>query len=201
MTDHKHLYWHQTKITREQRSSLNGHKSFVIWFSGLSGSGKSSLANEVERMLYDKGFKTYILDGDNVRHGLNRDLGFGISERRENLRRIGETAKLFIDAGVIVLAAFISPYHEDRQMVYSLFDKQEVIEVYVKCSLEECERRDVKGLYTKARKGEIRDFTGISSPYEEPVNPDCVVETEVLSKEESAKQIIDFLIESGKIEK
>lgn len=187
------IAWQPTKVSKEDRRRLNGHGSCVLWFTGLSGSGKSTLATEVEKRLFQSGVRTYVLDGDNIRHGLNRDLGFGKDDRKENIRRIGEVAKLFVDAGIVTLTAFISPYREDRDMVRGLFEPGEFIEIDVKCSLEECERRDPKGLYQKARRGEIKDFTGISAPYEEPVNPELVVETERETVEESVGKVLDFL--------
>ena len=191
------IVWQPTKVTKEDRRRLNGHGSCVLWFTGLSGSGKSTLATEVEKELYQRGVRTYVLDGDNIRHGLNRDLGFGKDDRKENIRRIGEVAKLFVDAGIVTLTAFISPYREDRDMVRALFKEGEFIEIYVKCSLEECERRDPKGLYQKARKGEIKDFTGITAPYEKPLNPELVVETERETVKESVGKILDFLSSKG----
>ena len=191
------IVWQPTKVTKEDRRRLNGHGSCVLWFTGLSGSGKSTLAMEVEKELYQKGVRTYVLDGDNIRHGLNRDLGFGKDDRKENIRRIGEVAKLFVDAGIVTLTAFISPYREDRDLVRGLFESGEFIEIFVKCSLEECERRDPKGLYQKARRGEIREFTGISAPYEEPLSPELVVETERETVEESACKVLDFLSSKG----
>jgi len=191
------IVWQPTKVSKEDRRRLNGHGSCVLWFTGLSGSGKSTLATEVEKELYQRGVRTYVLDGDNIRHGLNRDLGFGKDDRKENIRRIGEVAKLFVDAGIVTLSAFISPYKEDRDMVRALFGQGEFIEIYVKCSIEECERRDPKGLYKKARRGEIRDFTGISAPYEEPVNPELVVETERETVEESVGRVLAFLSSKG----
>lgn len=187
------LTWHESEVTKKDRQRLHDHKSMVLWFTGLSGSGKSTLSVEVEKKLHKKGFSTYILDGDNVRQGLNKDLSFSSEDRSENIRRIGEVAKLFVDAGVIVLAAFISPYREDRQNVRDLFAEDEFIEVYVKCSLEECERRDPKGLYKKARAGEIKDFTGVSAPYEEPVNPEIVVDSEKKTLEESVDKVIQLI--------
>ena len=187
------IAWQPTKVSKEDRRRLNGHGSCVLWFTGLSGSGKSTLATEVEKRLFQSGVRTYVLDGDNIRHGLNRDLGFGKDDRKENIRRIGEVAKLFVDAGIVTLTAFISPYREDRDMVRGLFEPGEFIEIDVKCSLEECERRDPKGFYQKARRGEIKDFTGISAPYEEPVNPELVVETERETVEESVGKVLDFL--------
>jgi len=191
------IVWQPTIVSKEDRRRLNGHGSCVLWFTGLSGSGKSTLATEVEKELYQRGVRTYVLDGDNIRHGLNRDLGFGKDDRKENIRRIGEVAKLFVDAGIVTLTAFISPYKEDRDMVRALFGQGEFIEIYVKCSIEECERRDPKGLYKKARRGEIRDFTGISAPYEEPVNPELVVETERETVEESVGRVLAFLSSKG----
>lgn len=191
------IVWHPTTVTKEDRQKRAGHKSCVIWFTGLSGAGKSTLANAVEHELHQRELASYVLDGDNIRHGLNRGLGFSAEDRKENIRRIGEVAKLFVDAGVITLTAFISPYLEDRALARSLVAEGEFIEVYVKCSLEECERRDVKGLYEKARKGEIGQFTGISSPYEEPIAPELVIETGTLSVEQSVATVIDYLHQRG----
>ncbi|SFJ97281.1 adenylyl-sulfate kinase [Brevibacillus centrosporus] len=191
------IVWHPTTVTKEDRQKRAGHKSCVIWFTGLSGAGKSTLANAVENELHQRELASYVLDGDNIRHGLNRGLGFSAEDRKENIRRIGEVAKLFVDAGVITLTAFISPYLEDRALARSLVAEGEFIEVYVKCSLEECERRDVKGLYEKARKGEIGQFTGISSPYEEPIAPELVIETGTLSVEQSVATVIDYLHQRG----
>lgn len=191
------IVWHPTTVTKEDRQKRAGHKSCVIWFTGLSGAGKSTLANAVEHELHQRELASYVLDGDNIRHGLNRGLGFSAEDRKENIRRIGEVAKLFVDAGVITLTAFISPYLEDRALARSLVAEGEFIEVYVKCSLEECERRDVKGLYEKARKGEIGQFTGISSPYEEPIAPELVIESGTLSVEQSVATVIDYLHQRG----
>lgn len=187
------LTWHETTISKFERQQLNNHKSAVLWFTGLSGSGKSTLANAVDATLYKQGIRSYVLDGDNIRQGLNKGLGFSEADRKENIRRIGEVAKLFVDSGQFVLTAFISPFYEDRLSVRHLLPKGEFIEIYVKCPLEECEKRDPKGLYKKARNGEIPDFTGVNSPYEEPVNPEIVIETNVLSIDEAAEQIISFL--------
>ena len=192
-----HVVWHPTKITKEDRQRLNNHKSCVLWFTGLSGAGKSTLATEVERELYNYGIRTYVLDGDNIRHGLNKNLGFSPEDRKENIRRIGEVAKLFVDAGLFALTAFISPYREDRDMVRAMLPKGEFIEIYVKCPLEVCETRDPKGLYKKARSGEIKDFTGISAPYEEPLHPELVVETDKQDIETSVRQVIDYLKANG----
>ncbi len=190
----ENLTWHKTKISKVDRSKLNGHKAACLWFTGLSGSGKSTLAVELEAELYKMGIHTYILDGDNVRHGLNRGLTFSDEDREENIRRIGEVAKLFVDAGIIVLSAFISPFKKDREQVRSLLGKNEFIEVFVNANLETCEARDPKGLYKKARKGEIKEFTGISSPYEEPENPEIIVNNGLNSDlQKNVSQIIDFL--------
>ncbi|MFC2085424.1 adenylyl-sulfate kinase, partial [Bacteroidota bacterium] len=169
------LYWHEGRISNKEREIQNNQKAFCIWFTGLPASGKSTLANELEHFLFEKGFRTYLLDGDNVRHGLNGDLGFSSEDRTENIRRIGEVTKLFIDAGIIVLSAFISPFHKDRQFVRDVLPDNRFVEVYVACDLETCERRDPKGIYKKARTNEIKEFTGISSPYEVPVNPEITI--------------------------
>ena len=171
------VVWHQAVIDRRLREQQNGHKSVILWFTGLSGAGKSTLAHAVEERLHATSCRTFVLDGDNVRHGLCGDLGFSDSDRQENIRRIGEVAKLFLEAGVISLTAFISPFRADRERVRNLVLHGDFIEVYCKCSLELCEQRDVKGLYKKARAGQIPVFTGISSPYEEPLNPELVVDT------------------------
>ncbi|OCA88132.1 adenylyl-sulfate kinase [Bacillus sp. FJAT-27225] len=189
----EHIVWHPTVISKEDRRLLNGHKSFVLWFTGLSGSGKSTLANEVDRKLHALGVRSYVLDGDNIRHGLNRGLGFSKEDRIENIRRIGEVSKLFVDSGQIVLTAFISPFREDRERVRALFEPGEFIEVWVQCPLEVCEKRDVKGLYRKARKGEIREFTGISSPYETPLSPELVIDTSESGVVDSAERVIEYL--------
>jgi adenylylsulfate kinase len=187
------VFWHNNKVTLSDRRKLNGHKSCLLWFTGLSASGKSTLANELDKQLYEKGIRSYVLDGDNIRHGLNKDLGFSPEDRKENIRRIGEVAKLFVDAGLFTLAAFISPYRDDRDMVRKMFPEGDFIEVYVKCSIEECERRDPKGLYKKARAQEIKEFTGISAPYEEAFNPEIVVDTEKHSIEECVSQLTTYL--------
>lgn len=189
------VVWHPSKVTKEDRQRLNRHGSCVLWFTGLSGAGKSTLANEVENELFSKHIRSYVLDGDNIRHGLNRNLGFGPEDRKENIRRIGEVSKLFVDAGLFVLTAFISPYREDRDEVRAMFGEKEFIEIYVKCSLEECERRDPKGLYKKAKAGEIEQFTGISAPYEPPVNPELVVESDKYSLEQCVFQVVKYLID------
>lgn len=182
-------------INRSMREQKNGHKSLLIWFTGLSGSGKSTIANEVSNLLFKSGFSNYTLDGDNVRLGLNSNLGFTAEDRTENLRRIAEVSKLMIDAGQVVLAAFVSPTIKDRAMIKEIVGASDFVEVYINTSLEECERRDVKGLYAKARKGEINNFTGISAPYEAPVNADIIITTENTSIQDSAQQIMNLLEE------
>ena len=184
---------HNYKTTKRQREALHGHKSYLIWFTGLSGSGKSTLANLVEIALHKQGLSTYILDGDNIRKGINKDLSFAPEDRTENIRRIAEISNLMLDAGVITLAAFVSPYIKDRQEVQQIVSTDNFIEIFVNTSLEECERRDVKGLYKKARSGEIKNMTGISAPYEAPVNPDLEVITDGQSIEESLEIIINFI--------
>ncbi|MBM7603388.1 adenylylsulfate kinase [Metabacillus crassostreae] len=193
------IVWHNTSVTKEERRKKNNYQSYVLWFTGLSGSGKSTLANALARYLFEENIGTYVLDGDNIRHGLNNDLGFTDEDRKENIRRIGEVSKLFVDSGQIVLTAFISPFREDRQQVKDILAENEFFEVYVKCSLDECEVRDPKGLYKKARNNEIKHFTGIDSPYEEPENPAIIVDTESQSVEDSVKSIVDFLVSKGLI--
>jgi adenylylsulfate kinase len=191
------IVWHKATVTRERREKLNHHKSVVLWFTGLSGSGKSTLAHALEEQLHQRGGRTYVFDGDNVRHGLCSDLGFSADDRKENIRRIGEMAKLFVDAGVIALTAFISPFKDDRENARKLFQNDDFIEVYCDCSIEECERRDVKGLYKRARAGEIPDFTGISSPYEVPENPEISIDTENNSLDECIEQLLETLVQRG----
>lgn len=193
------IVWHETSISKSDRRNRNNHHSFILWFTGLSASGKSSIANSLAKELFDRGNQIFVLDGDNVRHGLNKDLGFDEQSRKENIRRIGEVSKLFVESGQIVLTAFISPYKEDRKLVRDLVEVDEFIEVYVKCSIEECERRDPKGLYKKARNDEIKNFTGISAPYEAPENPEIVVDSEKYSIEECTQQLIEFLAKEGYI--
>ena len=183
---------HHYRTTREDRRIANGHSSFLIFFTGLSGSGKSTLANALERELFLKGIKTYVLDGDNVRSGLNKNLGFSPEDRSENNRRIGELARLFVDAGLVVLAAFVAPYAADRETIRQLVGPENYVEVFVNTSLEICESRDVKGLYAKARKGEILNMTGVSAPYEAPVNPDVEV-TPDQPLEVSVEQIVGYI--------
>lgn len=186
-----HIYPFQTKVSREQREQLMNQKSKLIWFTGLSGSGKSTLAVQLEAALHQHGFKTYLLDGDNVRAGLNKDLTFGAEAREENIRRIGEVSKLMVDAGLVVIASFISPFHHDRQKVKDLVGESNYLEIFVDCPVEVCEARDVKGLYKKARAGEIKEFTGISSPYEAPQNPDLIIK----SAEQPIQESINLLLE------
>ncbi len=187
------VVWHRAVVTRERREAQNRHRSFIIWFTGLSSSGKSTLAHAVEEELYKKGCRTYVFDGDNVRHGLNSDLGFSNEDREENIRRIGEMCKLFIEAGVIALAAFISPFRKDRNLVRHLVKDGDFIEIYCNCDIEVCEKRDVKGFYAKARRGEIANFTGISFPYERPENSELIINTGNTSLEESVQKVIEYL--------
>ncbi len=189
----KDIVRQEYEVTKSDRLARNHQRSTVLWFTGLSGAGKSTLANAVELRLFEMGKHTYVLDGDNVRQGLNRDLTFAAKDRAENIRRIGEVSKLFVDAGVMVMTAFISPYTTDRNMVRSLLNEGEFVEVHVKCPLDVCEARDVKGLYKKARDGLISNFTGIDAPYEAPDNPELVLETDKYSVEECVDQTIDFL--------
>src|ERR1043166_8742745 len=189
----KNIVWHATTITKQDRHRMNGHKSAILWYTGLSGAGKSTLANKVEEKLFERGIHTYVLDGDNIRHGLNKGLGFSTEDRKENIRRIGEVAKLFVDAGAFVSTAFISPYREDRDMVRQLVQEGEFIEVYVSASLEVCEERDPKGLYKKARAGEIKNFTGIDDPYQAPENAELEINTGEKSLEECAAEVMNYL--------
>lgn len=185
--------WHHATVTRAHRENLHGHKGAVVWFTGLSGSGKSTLAHAVEERLHQAGCRTFVLDGDNVRHGLCADLGFSDVARKENIRRVGEATKLFVEAGTIVLTAFISPFESDRKRVRDLLPEGDFIEVYCHCSLDTCERRDIKGLYKRARTGEIAEFTGISSPYEIPTQPALIVDTESLNLAASVEMVLDML--------
>lgn len=189
----ENIVWHDQSLTKEDRRSRNGHHSAVLWFTGLSGSGKSTIANAAAMKLYEMNAQTYVLDGDNVRHGLNKDLGFSDEGRKENIRRIGEVAKLFVDGGHLTFTAFISPFREDRNTVRELLHADEFVEVFVSCPLDECEGRDPKGLYQKARAGGIPEFTGISSPYEEPEQPELVLKTDEYSIEECVDQLISYL--------
>jgi adenylylsulfate kinase len=190
---------HKGKIGKEDRWTMNGHKTALVWLTGLPGSGKSTISHELEYRLFQRRIKTYVLDGDNVRQGLCRDLGFSADDRRENLRRVGEAAVLFLDAGILTVAAFASPYIADRLMVRRMFGPGYFIEVYLKCDLQVCEARDPKGLYKKARSGEIKNFTGVSDPYEPPEHPEIVLDTDRLSIEESVSKIMDYLGEKGLI--
>ena len=187
------IIYHHATVTRERRNQLNNHKSVVLWFTGLSGSGKSTMSHALEERLFNKGCRTFVLDGDNVRHGLNSNLGFSDKDRKENIRRIGEVSKLMMEAGFIIMTAFISPFREDRIEVRNLIPNGDFIEIYCKASLETCEARDVKGLYKRARAGEIKNYTGIDSPYEVPENADLIIDTEQETIEDSVSIIISFL--------
>jgi len=187
------IVWHHATVNRERRNQQNDHKSILVWFTGLSGVGKSTLAHAVEEKLHQDDYRTIVLDGDNVRHGLCSDLSFSNHDRKENLRRIGEMGKLFVEAGLITLTAFISPFKEDRALVRSLMGHGDFLEIYVECPIEICEARDVKGLYKLARNGSIENFTGISSPYEIPINPDLIVNTDHESLEKSIEKVITLL--------
>ncbi len=187
------ITWHDTTITKQDRHAQNGHGSCVLWFTGLSGSGKSTIANAVSNELFRQGINEYVLDGDNIRHGLNKDLGFSEYDRTENIRRIGEVAKLFVDSGKVVTTAFISPFRSDRDKVREIFAENEFIEVFVNCPLEECERRDPKKLYAKARAGEIKDFTGIDSPYEAPEHSEITIPSNEVSVEEAVQLVLAYL--------
>lgn len=193
MKNKENIVWHAHKVSKSERSLQKRQKACVLWFTGLSASGKSTIAGVVEQMLFELDHHTYLLDGDNVRHGLNKDLGFGDADRVENIRRIGELSKLFADAGLLVLSAFISPFRSDRQMVRDLMAEGEFVEIYMNTPLAVCESRDPKGLYQKARRGEIKNFTGIDSAYEPPEHPEIVLNTAECSVEECAKQVIDYL--------
>jgi adenylylsulfate kinase len=193
------IVWHQGAVTRADREQLNGHKGCTVWLTGLSGSGKSTIAVDLEKRLCERGVRAYILDGDNIRHGLNKNLGFSPEDRTENIRRIGEVAKLFTEAGVVNLTAFISPYRTDRDRVRGIMQPGDFVEVYVDCPIDECERRDVKGLYKKARAGQIPEFTGISAPYEEPEKPELVLRTAELSEEQSVQACLRYLETNGYI--
>lgn len=197
MTKSSNVVWHNATVTRERREALNGHKSVALWFTGLSGAGKSTIAHAVEERLHTMGCRTFVFDGDNVRHGLCSDLGFSEEDRSENLRRIGEMVKLFTEAGVMALTAFISPFVKDRERVRNLLPHGDFLEIYCRCSLDVCEDRDVKGLYRRARAGEIKEFTGISSPYEEPLNPELILDTDQQSVEDGVDQVLALLRERG----
>jgi adenylylsulfate kinase len=190
-------FWFRSIVTRDLRNQLNNHKSAVLWFTGLSGAGKSTLAHAVEKELYKKKYRTIVLDGDNLRHGLCGDLGFSANDRKENIRRIGEVSKLFFEAGVITLAAAISPFKDDRKTVRGLFSHGDFIEIFVDCPIEVCEERDPKGIYAKARKGVIKDFTGLRSPYEVPIKPELIVSTASQTIDKSVELVIAFLLQRG----
>ena len=193
------IAWHHASVDRATRAEQRGHRSAILWFTGLSGAGKSTLANAVNQALFERGLATYVLDGDNVRHGLCKDLGFSDADREENIRRIGEVAKLFLDSGVIVLTAFVSPFRADRDKARSLVEDGDFIEVFCSADLGVCEERDTKGLYAKARAGEIKEFTGISSPYEAPEAPELSVDTGSAALEACVEQVVNALIERGVI--
>ena len=191
------IAWHHASVDRAARAEQRGHRSTILWFTGLSGAGKSTLANAVNQALFERGLATYVLDGDNVRHGLCKDLGFSDADREENIRRIGEVAKLFLDAGVIVLTAFVSPFRADRDKARALVEKGDFIEIFCSADLSVCEQRDTKGLYAKARAGEIKEFTGISSPYEAPERPELSVDTGASDLEACVNQVVRALIDQG----
>lgn len=193
-------YWHHATVTRGRRAALNGHRSAILWFTGLSGSGKSTLAHAVEEYLHQHNVRTFVLDGDNIRHGLCSDLGFSNTDRTENIRRIGETAKLMIEGGIITLTAFISPFREDRRLARNLFPHGDFLEIYCNASLNVCEQRDVKGLYKRARDGEVKEFTGISSPYEIPQKPELELKTGEQSLDSCVAEVIQLLQERGIIQ-
>lgn len=199
MKPKKNIVWHNMSITNADRKKSLKQEPFILWFTGLSASGKSTLANAVEQKLFKMQYHTYLLDGDNVRHGLNKDLSFDEKSRVENIRRVGEVSKILFDSGLIVLTAFISPFISDRNIVKDLFDNKFFLEVFVDSSIEICEKRDPKGLYRKARKGEIKDFTGISSPYERPKNPDIHILNDYLSIDEASEEIISYLLSNNLI--
>jgi adenylylsulfate kinase len=193
MSKQHNIVWHDSSITKEDRRKQNNHSSFVLWFTGLSGSGKSTIANALAKELYERNIRNFVLDGDNIRNGLNRDLSFSDEDRTENIRRISEVSKLFVDNGTVVLTAFISPFLQDREKAKEIVSEEEFIEIFVSCPIEECEKRDPKGLYSKARKGEIPDFTGIDSPYEEPVSPALTIHTNDQSISECVDVILTYL--------
>ena len=193
MAEDIHIVTHKHIITAESRRNQNRHNSFVLWFTGLSGSGKSSISDKVEQLLFERGIHTFIMDGDNVRKGLNKGLGFTEADRYENLRRVGEVARLFIDAGIVLLCAFVSPLEKDRNLVKEIIGRNNFIEIFINTPLEECERRDKKGLYKKARAGELKNFTGIDSPYEEPKHPDIEIKTGEMGVDEAANLIVSAI--------
>lgn len=188
-----HVIWHETLVSEEDRHRLNKHRSGLLWFTGLSASGKSTIAHHLEKELFDRNIRAYVLDGDNVRHGLNSNLGFSREDRKENLRRIAELSKIMVNAGLVVLAAFISPYREDRAFIREKIGGRRFFEIYVKCRADVCEKRDPKGQYIKARKGIIKNYTGISAPYEEPEDPDLILNTEELDVHSSVQEVLKLL--------
>lgn len=194
------IVWHHATVTRARREQLNGHRGAILWFTGLSGAGKSTLAHAVEEKLYQMGCRTFVLDGDNIRHGLCGDLGFSAEARTENIRRVGEVSKLFMEAGIIVLTAFISPYRDDRERVRGMVEHGDFMEIYCDSPIQICESRDVKGLYKKARAGQIAEFTGISSPYEVPENPELTVNTSKLDLDDSVQEVISAMLYRGLID-
>lgn len=193
MKNINNVVWHKSEVTRQMRNILNGHKSLAFWFTGLPSSGKSTIAHSVEKKLYGKGIRTYTFDGDNIRHGLCSDLGFSEKEREENLRRIAEVVRLFIDAGIIILAAFVSPLKKHREKVRQIIGEENFVEIYCRCPVEICEMRDTKGMYKKARAGEIKEYTGVSAPYEEPESPDLIIDTHFLTLEGSVEKVFKFI--------
>ena len=201
MATSSHITWHASAITKSDRQKKLAQRSFVLWFTGLSGSGKSTLSVALEQYLFEQGYHVYRLDGDNIRHGLNNNLGFSPEDRTENIRRIGEVSKLFVDAGVIVMTAFISPYQADRDLVRSLLEPSEFVEVYVECSVEACEQRNVKGLYAKARAGDIKEFTGISAPYEAPLHPEITINTEQQDVASAVQALVQALEQRGYLQR
>ena len=203
MTEQKatNVTWHDHRVSSDDRRQAKGQKPAVLWFTGLSACGKSTIANTVDHMLHEKGYHTYLLDGDNVRMGLNKNLGFSAEDREENIRRIGEVAKLFVDAGLITLTAFISPYRQDRDNCRALVEEGEFVEVFVDASLETCEKRDPKGLYKKARAGEIKGFTGIDDPYEAPEKPELTLDSDNKDVDTLAAEVVDYLEQNGYLSK
>lgn len=195
----KNVYWHNTSVTVNDRRESNAYKSCSLWFTGLSASGKSTIANILSKELHSQGINNYVLDGDNIRYGLNKDLGFCPKDRKENIRRTAEVASLFVDAGLIVMVALITPYKQDRRRARALFKEGDFIEIYTECSLEECEKRDPKGIYMNVRLGQIKQFTGISDSYEEPEFPEIVLETSKKTAEECACILLDYLVKNGYI--
>jgi adenylylsulfate kinase len=193
----QHIVWHQATVSKQEREKLSGHKGCTVWLTGLSGSGKSTLANMLEKVLWERGARAYVLDGDNIRHGLNKDLGFSPEDRTENIRRIGEVAALFTDAGIINVTAFISPYRADRDRVRATMKPGDFIEVFIDCDIDECEKRDPKGLYKKARAGQIPEFTGISAPYEAPLKAELTIKNTKQTAEESLAEMLSYLERQG----